>query len=610
MKLLLFFFLALAVAHAKTLTLGVFTYRSAEKIMEEYQPIAEHISRELNASVIIKPLDQKELENEVNVGNIDIIATNPTHYLSLQKQGKTTGAIATVVKRYGDVITPYLGGVIVTRADRRDIRAIADLKNKTIAIPNKKMLGGYLTQTYELFKAGINIAKDCNTPIYESHIASVEAVISGEVDAGFVRSGILEEMAAENKLNMNELFVINALHFSNFPLKISTNLYAEWSIVASKKLDVATVSKIAVALYGYKNDIMGNDIISGFTIPGDYSEIDTLARLLRIPPYDKIPSFTLEDIWQKYGQTILIFTSMTTFFFVLLVFLYRKARFERKYAQSILNTTPSPIIVTNGSHLISANTAFLKLVDYETLEAFLDEHDCICDYFEDGETKEYLSASMNEDTWIEYILANPEYEHKVKMTINGVTKFFKVAVSVVEHKNLSRYIVIFDDISQLLSLSTVDALTNIANRMHFDLILEHSFHQAQREKTLLSLIFFDIDHFKKVNDTYGHMTGDLVLKELANLVKNNLRQSDTIARWGGEEFIIILPNTSISSASHLAQKLQSIVENEKFEIVNKITCSFGVTQLRENEEKETLLTRLDELLYKAKESGRNRVVVG
>jgi ABC-type phosphate/phosphonate transport system substrate-binding protein len=463
MKFLLFFLLALTVAHAQTLTLGVFAYRSAEKIMEEYQPIAEHISHELNISVLIKPLDQKELENEVNAGNIDIISTNPTHYLSLQKQGKTTGAIATVVKRYGDVITPYLGGVIITRADRKDIRTIADLKNKTIAIPNKKMLGGYLTQTYELFKAGINIAKDCKTPIYKSHFASAEAVISGEVDAGFVRSGILEEMAAENKLNMNEVFVINALSFPDFPLKISTNLYAEWPIVASRKLDVETVSKIAVALYSYKNNAIGNDIISAFTISGDYSEIDTLARLLRIPPYDKIPSFTLEDIWHKHGQTIFIFVSMTTLFFVVLGFLYRKARFERKYAQSILNATPGPIIVTNGTNLISANTAFLKLVHYETLEAFLNEHDCVCDYFEEGGTKEYLSASMNEDTWVAYILANPKHEHKVKMTINGVTKFFKVAVSVVEHKNLSRYIVIFDDISQLLSLSTVDTCTRASH---------------------------------------------------------------------------------------------------------------------------------------------------
>jgi diguanylate cyclase (GGDEF)-like protein len=159
-------------------------------------------------------------------------------------------------------------------------------------------------------------------------------------------------------------------------------------------------------------------------------------------------------------------------------------------------------------------------------------------------------------------------------------------------------------------MRVTNTLTGVANRMHFDLLLEHSFHQAQREKTLLTLIFFDIDHFKSVNDIHGHITGDYVLKELANLVKDNLRQSDTLARWGGEEFIIILPNTSIDSASHLAKKLQSIIENKKFEIVTKITCSFGVTQLRENEEKGALLARLDELLYKAKESGRNRVVVG
>jgi len=199
--------------------------------MQEYQPIAEHISHELNISVVIQPLSQKKLEQEVEAGRIDIIATNPTHYLSLQKQGKTTGAITTLVKRYNNVVIPYLGGVIITRAHRDDIRSIAALRGKKVAIPNKKMLGGYQTQDYELHKAGVNITKDLTTIAYGTHVAVVNAVLTQEADAGFVRSGILEELSLEGKINLEDFFIINEQKFTNFPMKISTNLYPEWSIV-------------------------------------------------------------------------------------------------------------------------------------------------------------------------------------------------------------------------------------------------------------------------------------------------------------------------------------------------------------------------------------------
>lgn len=606
----IFIFFAIVALNAQTLTLGVFAYRTPEKIMQEYKPIAEHLGRELNVSVIVKSLSQEDLEKELFEDKIDFIVTNPTHYLSLKKQGKTTGAIATLVKRYNNVITPYLGGVIITRADRADMRTIFDLAGKTIAIPNNKMLGGYQTQAYELSKVGLDITKDLKTVAYKTHEATVAAVLLKKADAGFIRSGILEEMIAENKLNPQDFFIINELKSPNFPMKISTELYSEWTIVAAKKLDLDTVSKAAVALYGYKDTQIGNDIISAFTIAGEYDNIDTLARSLRIPPYNFIPHFTYEDIWSKHRNAIVIIVSLTTLFFLVVGFLYRRMRLEKKYAQSILDVIPTPIIVTDGKMLISANRAFLNFVEYKTTEAFRIQHNCICELFEEGETKEYLHTDMNEKTWIEYIIANPEQEHKAKITIHGITRFFKVDVSVVKYKDLFRAIAFFDDISQLVNQSTTDVLTRIANRTHFNLLFEYSVSIALREKTPLSLMFFDIDHFKSVNDKYGHLVGDDVLRSVAQLAKQSLRKSDIIARWGGEEFIILLPNTSLSSATHLAEELRVIIQNEEFELIEHLTCSFGVAELEENESSEELLLRLDGLLYCAKANGRNRVEVG
>lgn len=608
--LLILLFLTVPYISAQTLTFGVFTYRIPEKIIQEYQPIADYLSKELNTTVIIKPLGQDELEKQVSEGLIDIIATNPTHYLSLRNRGKTTGAIATLVKGYNDILTSYLGGVIITHAKREDIRTISELQGKTIAVPGKKFLGGYQTQAYELLLNGVDVQKDVQIKILKNHEEVVKEVLSGGADAGFVRSGIIEEMTDSKRLNPKELFVINERSFANFAMKTSTRLYPEWAIVASQKLDTLTISKIAVALYKYKNTQKGNDIIRGFTISGDYGEIDTLARALRIPPYEEAPSFTYADIWEKHGKSIIILSSITVLFFIILVFLYHRTRFEKKYAQSILNATPNPIIITDGKELISANTAFLNFIGFETLEAFKKKHDCICDFFEDGETGEYLHKSMDDESWIEYILTHPEHEHKAKITINGKTTLFKINASVVESGKLFRVIAIFDDISLLINKSTTDALTQIANRMQFNLMYEHALHIEQREKTPLSLIFFDIDHFKSVNDTHGHLVGDNVLRHIANLVKNSLRKSDIIARWGGEEFIILLPNTSISSALHLAENLREKIENEPFEVVGHLTCSFGVTQLQSQESGSKLLQRIDELLYKAKENGRNRVEVG
>ncbi|MDP1784088.1 MAG: diguanylate cyclase, partial [Sulfuricurvum sp.] len=607
-----FIIISLVVASlcAQTLTFGVFTYRAPEKILKEYQPIANYLSRELNATVVIKPLSQENLEREVHEGKIDIIATNPTHYLSLRTQGKTTGAIATLIKRQGEITTSHLGGVIISSANRGDIRTIDDLKNKTIAIPGKKFLGGYQTQAYELLLNGMDVQHNVQTRTLKNHEAVVQSVLSGHTDAGFIRTGILEEMVRDHALNLDQLFIINEQHFRDFPFKISTRLYPEWSVVTKQELPSATVAKIAIALYGYHSHEEGNDVISGFTIPGDYEEVDDLARMLRIPPYNYAPSFTLRDIWNQYRIAILIVSTLTFIFILILSWMVRKMHFQKAYVRSILDASPNPMILTDKEHLIDTNKALLKLLGYPSLEALKSEHTCICDFFEEGETNEYLLPMMDDQTWVEYVLEHPEREHKVKITIGGEIALFKVDASMVGSIKETRAIVVFTDISLMMSQSTTDALTGIANRTHFNLIFEHTLHASRRGEGDLSIVFFDIDHFKNINDTYGHLVGDDVLRHIASLAKSTLRKSDIIARWGGEEFILLLPNTPLSSAAWVAENLRERIDNEPFDIVGHITCSFGVCTLCENEGADEFLYRVDELLYQAKESGRNRVVIG
>jgi len=125
----------------------------------------------------------------------------------------------------------------------------------------------------------------------------------------------------------------------------------------------------------------------------------------------------------------------------------------------------------------------------------------------------------------------------------------------------------------------------------------------------LSLIMFDIDHFKKVNDTYGHAVGDYVLQTLTQIVKMDLRETDYLVRWGGEEFIIIAPDTDVRRAEILAERVRKSAEEYSFDQVGTVTVSFGVTQFTGDDTEDTFIKRTDDALYSAKRMGRNRVEV-
>jgi diguanylate cyclase (GGDEF)-like protein len=157
-------------------------------------------------------------------------------------------------------------------------------------------------------------------------------------------------------------------------------------------------------------------------------------------------------------------------------------------------------------------------------------------------------------------------------------------------------------------LAIHDPLTGIYNRNGVNELINQKIEEFQRFNRDFSVIFFDIDYFKKINDTYGHDIGDYVLQNIAKLTSQSIRKSDIFARWGGEEFIIFLPETNINDAVAVAQKLRIDISQSAFYNIEQITCSFGVTQLNSDDTKEIMLKRVDTYLYKAKESGRNKVV--
>lgn len=160
---------------------------------------------------------------------------------------------------------------------------------------------------------------------------------------------------------------------------------------------------------------------------------------------------------------------------------------------------------------------------------------------------------------------------------------------------------------ELLRLSTTDSLTGLNNRRHLDEVLEQEVERANRYCEPLSVLIIDFDKFKSLNDRYGHAAGDLVLTTIADILRKQIRKVDTIGRWGGEEFMVLCPNTRGEEAVQLADKLRSAVEQNIFPVIEKCTCSVGVSQYLEGEAPEKMVARADVALYRAKEHGRNQV---
>jgi len=164
--------------------------------------------------------------------------------------------------------------------------------------------------------------------------------------------------------------------------------------------------------------------------------------------------------------------------------------------------------------------------------------------------------------------------------------------------------------NQALKMAFTDPLTKTNNRTAFSDSLQREINLSLRNSRDLSLVFFDIDHFKQVNDTYGHECGDMVLASAANCIKESLRGSDIVFRYGGEEFVILLSDTDLAGAKTISERIRSKIEKHTIAYgmnTLKLTASLGISTLRKNDTPESLTKRADAAMYLAKENGRNQI---
>ncbi len=251
------------------------------------------------------------------------------------------------------------------------------------------------------------------------------------------------------------------------------------------------------------------------------------------------------------------------------------------------------------------NDAMCNISGYSTDELLGKNHRVLRHPAEPKETFEELWRCITRgETW------EGELRSRRK---DGSTFWVKVHIHPLHDQNndIIGYQSLREDITyrkELEFIAANDKLTGVYNRRKFDELLQLELDRAKRYDETFSLILCDVDCFKKVNDTYGHLVGDQVLIKITDSIKQSIRLSDVLARWGGEEFAILLPHTLQKDAETVAEKIRNGIENTLFESIGKMTISCGVSQVQSSDDRSTLFQRADDALYQAKEQGRNCIV--
>lgn len=287
---------------------------------------------------------------------------------------------------------------------------------------------------------------------------------------------------------------------------------------------------------------------------------------------------------------------------------------KNRFIRMILDNSPEFIIICDDENITYLNKSFLNYLGCINFEDFQNQSLDIQDFIVQDENNPVESGNFcytikenvnqNEDTMTVRMFGAGETSNDARtllVRLNGMPGHTEILVSLSDITEIDKQTRHYQE------LSIRDSLTGIYNKHKFDEELKKEVDRAQRYDRSLSLILFDIDFFKKVNDTYGHLVGDVALKEVVNVINANIRKTDLFARYGGEEFVIISPETNSDQAMEIAEKLRKMIEEHDFPKVGRLTCSFGVSELGKEEVGNNLLEHADQAMYRAKKTGRNRV---
>ncbi len=324
--------------------------------------------------------------------------------------------------------------------------------------------------------------------------------------------------------------------------------------------------------------------------------------------------YGVDYLSKPYGETEL-FTRLDVQLEIVSV--NRKLDEQIQFNQSVMDSQRSIVFIQDDNGIVSTNRRFNEFFNCKDVESFNKEHHCISELFMEYENYFSLKILNNDNRWIN-MLSSTRKDEEYNILIMDINIFepkaFRIDVNCII--NSDKFVVTLTDITKLTTTAkqfeykaTYDALTSVFNRSKFNDVFDLEVKTAIADGHSLCFAIMDIDFFKKVNDNYGHIIGDETLVTFANTIQNKVREIDTFARWGGEEFVLALPGSDIETAFKIVDELRICIENTVFKVIGSITCSTGLTQLKPIDNIDAILIRADEALYDAKESGRNKVCI-
>lgn len=737
-----------------TLTIGMLAYRPVAKLEPAWRRLAWYLQEQLPGThVSLRFLNQENMARALQANELDLVFTNPVHYIALHDENELSGAIATLVTLQGtQAASSSLGGVVIRRKSQGGIRTWADLSGKTVAITGLQDLGGYVAPARELLRNGVSL----ETLRFE-HLGSpydnvVDAVLQGRVDAGFVRTGVLESLRDDGYEGLDQLEIVEPLQHTDFPFTVSTALYPEWAMVALPHVDRDTSRRVSAALLQLEQD----DVLSqsagiyGFTIPRSYQSVYDAMVAVRVPPFDEAPVVTWSEFIGKHriattlGALLVLSLAVTTGWIS-----YSQRRLQEAHIRlaqqhervsllsKAIEASWSAVVITDANpetgYLVeTANPAFCRMTGYSldelrghTLKKLqgpdtdpaVIEHLRQClqtgDYF-DGTTTNYrkdgtpytvrwnispvrdeqgvithfvsvqqdlseriqaermrdlLASAFNAtsdpviitDNRHRIVFANQALaeltQHPMQEVMGKTPAIFSsgkhdadfyaclrtllesgkdfratfinrrsdgslyhaaqsISPIINDRGVITHYVSVSKDITEQVESeqkwrqeAVEDKLTGLYTRRYGEELAKRSALKAQTDGTPLAVIICDIDHFKRVNDTYGHAAGDRVLRSVAQSLRQAVRTADAVVRWGGEEFVILLDTCPQTAAVELAERIRRQVEAQPDVEVGTVTLSLGLALLKPDETIEQAIARADTALYQSKHGGRNRVSV-
>ncbi|WP_243358947.1 sensor domain-containing diguanylate cyclase [Fundidesulfovibrio terrae] len=495
----------------KNIRIGILANRGIANCLEDWGGMIRSVAKALpEYDFTLVPLPFESVDDAVVAGSIDFVVANPAIYVNLEVRHDVI-RIATLINHAAGRASDRFGGVFFTRADRKGIDTLGDLRGKKLVATARYSLGGWLMGWHTLRQHGVDPDTELASLWFAStHNDAVDAVLGGQADAGVVRTDTLERMAAEGLLRLDDIKVITPPGFRpdpTFPFLYSTDLVPEWPFAKLSHTSDELARRMAAALLTMRpgqGHAVGHEGCE-WTVPLPYESIHAIMRELRVPPYEEFGRVSVRDF---IGQHLPL---------VLLVVL-----------------------------LLMSLTASVA-------------------YFRSFNKRLHLAMDK---------LRQAEAE----LTVQANT----------------------------------DILTGLRNRKRFNEIVEREIVRALRYKRPLAMILLDLDHFKSINDRFGHPVGDSVLIAVAGLIASLVRKTDFAARIGGEEFAVLMPETGLEDAADTAERIRAEVESAVLAQTTSgpasLTVSIGVADVCPSiQNYSSLYTAADQALYMAKKSGRNRV---